>query len=410
MPVCPINAPRILFVHEHLGAFGGAEVNIILTAEELKARGYQIGLLYERGTGKDESTWEALFSPIYPMATTSPEEALAGYSPDLIYLHNPGDLRVLESLVQSGRPVVRMVHDHSMYCMRGYKYNYFTRHICNHPASFRCVFPCLASIVRNPKGPFPLKLSSLRAKKREIALNRLCNSLVVYSEYSRQELVRNGFDPARIHVHVPIRCEGDSAPWSRFGPGNLVLFAGQIIRGKGVDMLLRALSQVRVPFQAVIMGDGNHRGACEKLSVRLGLKDRVRFTGYLPPAQSRDHYLGASVLAVSSLWPEPFGMVGPEAMRYGLPVVAFDAGGINEWLTNGENGYLVRWAETGEFAARIEQLLMNKDLARELGRNGRDRVNRVYSSRHQVNVLEGLFNSLLANNSETKEIFPAIGL
>jgi glycosyltransferase involved in cell wall biosynthesis len=408
MPVCPINAPRILFVHEHLGAFGGAEVNIALTAAELRTRGYEVGLLYDRTTGKDESAWRSLFSPIYQAGSSDPEQVVAGYSPDIIYVHNPGKTQVLESLLKSRRPVVRMVHDHSMYCMRGYKYNYFTRHICTHAASFRCVFPCLASVVRNPSGPVPIKFSSLRAKKREIALNRRCDSLVVYSDYSRQELIRNGFDPERIHIHAPIRCEGDAAPWSRFSAENLILFAGQIIRGKGVDMLLKALARIKVPFHAVIMGDGNHRKKCEKLAQALGLADRVQFTGYVPPGESREFYLRASVLAVSSLWPEPFGMVGPEAMRYGLPVVAFDAGGISEWLINGENGYLVPWAETGEFATRIEQLLMNKDLARELGRNGRDRVNRVYNVRHQVNVLEALFNSLLAVKSEPKGISPAI--
>lgn len=408
MPACPINVPRILFVHEHLGAIGGAEVNIALTAAELRARGYEVALLYDRTTGKDESTWRGLFSPIYRVGTENPEQVVASYSPDIIYVHNPGKTQVLESLLMSGRPVVRMVHDHSMYCMRGYKYNYFTRNVCTRATSFRCVFPCLASVVRNPSGPFPIKFSSLRAKKREIALNRQCDNLVVYSDYSRQELVRNGFDPERIHIYTPIRCEGDAAPWSRFSAENLILFAGQIIRGKGVDMLLKALARVRAPFHAVIMGDGNHRTKCEKLAKTLGLADRVQFTGYVPPGESREFYLRASVLAVSSLWPEPFGMVGPEAMRYGLPVVAFDAGGISEWLINGENGYLVPWADTGEFAARIEQLLMNKDLARELGRNGRERVNRVYNARHQVNVLEALFSSLLAVKSETKGISPAI--
>src|SRR5262249_45977008 len=42
-----------------------------------------------------------------------------------------------------------------------------------------------------------------------------------------------------------------------------------------------------------------------------------------------------------SVWPEPFGLVGLEAAAFGVPAIAFDVGGIREWLTPGENGYLV---------------------------------------------------------------------
>ena len=57
-------------------------------------------------------------------------------------------------------------------------------------------------------------------------------------------------------------------------------------------------------------------------------------------------------------------------MCHGLPVVAFDAGGIREWLFDGENGFLVPWKDTDRFAERIEQLLRDKELARRLGRRG----------------------------------------
>ncbi len=409
--MCQINhAPRILFVHEHFGAFGGAEANIRITAGELKRRGYKLGLLYARATGKDAEAWRGLFDEVFHLPKSGVTRGVQAFNPSLIYLHNLGDLTQLEELLGCGLPVVRMVHDHSMYCLRTYKYNYFTRRICKKPASLQCIFPCLASVVRNPGGSFPIKWASLRAKQREIALNRQCDQFVVYSDYSRQELIRNGFDPGRIHVHVPIPCEGEKAPLSTFSQANIILFAGQIIRGKGVDVLLQSLSKVRTPFQAIILGEGNHRARCERLAQRLGLADRVTFKGYVSPDQISGFYLQASVFAVSSLWPEPFGMVGPEAMRYGLPVVAFDAGGIGEWLINGENGYLVTWGNTDEYAARIDELLQNKDLGRALGRNGRDRVNRVYDSRHQVNVLEGLFGSLMSVPRNRSEKIPAFSI
>ena len=125
--------------------------------------------------------------------------------------------------------------------------------------------------------------------------------------------------------------------------------------------------------------------------VALGLSQQVRFTGYLPPAELEKLYLEASLFAFSSVWPEPFGMAGPEAMRFGLPVVGFDTGAVREWLINGENGFLVPWGDTATFAARMQQLLEDKRLAQHLGLNGRFRVNREYSAARQIDGLEQLF-------------------
>jgi glycosyltransferase involved in cell wall biosynthesis len=287
-----------------------------------------------------------------------------------------------------------MVHDHEMYCLRQYKYNPVTRAICTRSASGFCIFPCLAPLSRNRAGGFPVKWASYADRQREMQLSRQCDRLIVYSEYSKAELVGNGFDADRIHLHVPIRCWGSNGPVSSFSDRNLLLFAGQIIRGKGVDILLKALSKTTVPFECLILGDGSHRPYCEQLSKKLGLQNRVKFAGYVPHDQMREFYLEASVFAMPSVWPEPFGMAGPEAMRYGIPVVAFNAGGIREWLHNGENGFLAPWMDADAFAARLQLLLSNKALARALGRTGMAEVNRVYDSRSQVNRLEHLFRDL----------------
>ena len=164
---------------------------------------------------------------------------------------------------------------------------------------------------------------------------------------------------------------------------------------RGVDLLLQALAQVEAPFECVIVGQGNHRASCERLAAKLGLADRVQFRGFIPSDQLKDLYLETSVFVVPSVWPEPFGLVGPEAMRYGLPVVAFDAGGIPEWLTDGENGRLVPSMDTGRFAACIDELLSNKQLARETGLRGMERVNHTYDCARQVDILESLFERVL---------------
>ena len=130
---------------------------------------------------------------------------------------------------------------------------------------------------------------------------------------------------------------------------------------------------------------------CEKLSHKLGLADRVFFKGFVSPDEIAIFYRECSVVAVSSVWPEPFGAVGLEAMRFGLPVVAFDAGGIREWLTNGHNGFLVPWMDRAAFAARVEELLGDKALARQMGERGRQLVAEQYDFSKYISGLENLF-------------------
>jgi glycosyltransferase involved in cell wall biosynthesis len=117
----------------------------------------------------------------------------------------------------------------------------------------------------------------------------------------------------------------------------------------------------------------------------------VHFKGYVPPEEIHDCYREASVVVMSSIWPEPFGAAGLEGMRFGLPVVAFDAGGIKEWLTNNFNGFLVPWMDRATFAARIEQLLRDKKLARGLGERGRQLVAGTFSFVKYVDGLETTF-------------------
>mgnify|MGYP001346108788 CR=1 FL=1 len=376
----------------------GAEVNLYLTAVELKARGHDVAILHGPGTGKDESRWNELFESRFAPGSSGGDavrNAVVRFHPDAIYIHKMAELSVLKALVASEIPVVRMVHDHDLYCMRSYKYFPLSRKICSGAAGWRCVFPCGAVIARNRGGRFPFRWMSFSAKRRELELNRRFARMVVATDFMRTELLRNGFHPARIEVHAPVPRSTETHPQSTFSSRNRILYTGQIIRGKGVDVLLEALTRVRSSFECIIVGDGSHRAHCEQLAQKLGLGDRVQFTGYVPSDKVAEFYGDASVAVVSSVWPEPFGAVGLEAMRFGVPVVAFDAGGIREWLFDGQNGFLVPWMDRNTFAQRIDQLLTDKDLARRMGENGRRIARERFGFEQYIDGLERMFARLV---------------
>ena len=78
-------------------------------------------------------------------------------------------------------------------------------------------------------------------------------------------------------------------------------------------------------------------------------------------------------------------------MHHGLPVVAFDAGGINEWLLDGQNGFLAPWMDRAQFAERIDRLLADKSLARELGARGRQLLRDKFNFDRYISGLEEMF-------------------
>jgi glycosyltransferase involved in cell wall biosynthesis len=388
---------KILFVHERFGALGGAEANAVITARELKSRGHTPAILHGPSTERSTDKWEEVFKTRYALTSNTAQatlKALRDFQPDVVYVHKMADLDVIETLVESGLPLVRMVHDHDIYCMRSYKYSYFSRKICTRAASPYCVFGCGAFVARNHEGGFPLKYISYNDKKREIALNQKFDRMLVVTKFMREELLKNGFDPRKIEIHPPVPPSGDPNLRSTFSDRNLIIYAGQIIRGKGVDILIESLAQVEAPFECIILGDGSHRPYCEKLVKRLGLSDRVRFKGFVPQEELKTYYRECSVVAVSSVWPEPIATIGLEVLRYALPVVAFDAGGINDWLIDNHNGFLVPWMDRIAYARALERLLRDKNLAREMGLKGHKLVSEQYSFDGYIEGLEDLFERL----------------
>jgi glycosyltransferase involved in cell wall biosynthesis len=390
---------KLLFVHERFGALAGAEANAHITATELKRRGHIIGIIHGSSTGKGENIWQETFSKRFSLSergnATKVRAALDFFQPDIVYVHKMADLEVIRALVNSNVPLVRMVHDHDIYCMRSYKYHPLTRKICTKAAGLNCVFPCGAFVTRNHDKGFPLKFVSYSDKKQEIFLNQQFDRMIVVTNYMKDELLRNGFRPNQIEIHPPVPRMGDPDLKSTFSDRNLIVYAGQIIRGKGVDILLQSLARLTVPFECIILGDGSHRPACEKLSKKLKLNDRVHFMGFVPQEELKNFYRECTVVAISSVWPEPFATIGMEAMRYGLPVVAFDAGGIKDWLIDGQNGFLVPWMDRDKFAKGLEQLLKNKSLAREMGERGHRMVDENYSFSEYILGLEKTFQKVI---------------
>jgi glycosyltransferase involved in cell wall biosynthesis len=183
----------------------------------------------------------------------------------------------------------------------------------------------------------------------------------------RNCLAANGFASESIEV-LPYYCRSAAGAEPE---GKYVLFAGRVIRQKGIPELLAAAAHFPEGVGLLVAGEGEYSGEARALAERSGLGGRVRFLGRLSPEELGARYAGCLVVAVPSTWGEPFGIIGIEAMANGKPVVAFDVGGIGEWLKDGRNGFLVPRGDAMALAGKISLLCGDRQLRLRFGQEGR---------------------------------------
>lgn len=141
-----------------------------------------------------------------------------------------------------------------------------------------------------------------------------------------------------------------------------VVFAGRVIREKGVQTLLEALAILRGRgrrYTATIIGRGNHLEEFRAMSARLGLDEQVEFAGVKFGEEFARLLNRHVVMAVPSVWDEPFGTVAAEGIACGCVVVASDSGGLPD--TVGPCGVIFPRGDAGALADRLEELLEHRD-------------------------------------------------
>lgn len=145
-----------------------------------------------------------------------------------------------------------------------------------------------------------------------------------------------------------------------------ILFIGNLIPIKGVDILLNAFAQIPGDhIHLLIAGSGHERSRYEAMTSLLGLSSRVTFVGRI------DHdlvpiWLSAADIFVLPSRSEGFPTVIPEAMMCGIPIVATDVGGVAEAVDNGRTGLLIQSEDIDSLASALKKLIENEHIRRSL--------------------------------------------
>jgi glycosyltransferase involved in cell wall biosynthesis len=222
--------------------------------------------------------------------------------------------------------------------------------------------------------------------------------IIANSEATRAALLAEGIESVEV-IWNGVPMSGRKASISGVPT---VVYAGRLVREKGVDVLVRAFECVhkQIPHaKLIIAGIGPDKTVLEKLIQDLGLKETVRMVGHLNRSDLEEESTAAWVQAVPSRWAEPFGLVAAEAMMQGRAVVASATGGLQEIVEHGSTGFLIPPDNPEALAEKLSVLLQDRRLAETMGEAAQRVAQIRLSLTRQVDEFVGVYEQLVARPS-----------
>jgi glycosyltransferase involved in cell wall biosynthesis len=386
---------RILLANDGVGDAGGVQAYLDKITAALEVGGHTVALAYCTDSGRAVPPGR-LLERFHVRAKGRAEalEAIRRWQPAVCFSHNMHDLAVDRSL-QAIAPVVKFMHGYFGTCISGLKMHEFPTPI----ACDRVFGPACAALYLPRRcgrlGITPL-VSGWRWAQSQRSMFDGYAAIVVASDHMKREYVRHGCDAGRVHVN-PLFPTNEIDPVTSPVPSEPhVAFLGRMTKLKGGEVLIAAVreagQQLGRAIQLTMMGDGPQRQEWEALASRLNVA--ATFTGWLNGADRWTRLRRASVVALPSVWPEPFGLVGLEAGALGVPAIAVDVGGVRQWLRPGVNGVAV----SGPVSARslggaLASLLRDRTTLTAL-RAGARQVAREMTVASHIERLERVFGGL----------------
>lgn len=351
-----------MFTSSFLPTIGGLQYQVKWLAEELARQGVELFLLtphnssaYLEPCGEFPRNISLNFSKNYIHNTINLRRAIYDIKPDIIHVHStfPDAFMVMISRRSRRKktPLLITSHGVDIAVIKEFRYGYRLNPIASVAIRLVLKFCDKHVVPSDAMVKFAIEAGSNREKtvkipngippRREIAKEEVENIREKYSiQDKRSILTLSGMRPI-----------------------------------KGLEYLVRALPVVlkKHNVHLLMACKGEYETHIKDLIEKFNLSKRITFLGFVSGDEKLALLKACDIFCIPSVF-ESFGIVILEAMQYGKPVVASEAGGIPEIIENGKNGLLVPPKEFKRLANAICLLLDDENLRRGLGENAEKSV------------------------------------
>jgi glycosyltransferase involved in cell wall biosynthesis len=265
------------------------------------------------------------------------DDLVLSFRPDVIHVHNVMNPLVLE-WAAARKGAILTLQDHRSLCPTRGKWT-LSGEVCRRPMSREVCASCFRD------SAYFEEVLAL-TERRLAAVRKL--QVSVLSRYMREELVAAGVPATSVHV-VPPFVHGLDPDAAADGPA-CVLFVGRLVEAKGVREAVKAWRRSGVALPLVLAGTGPLRAELEAQAAAEKVGPALEVLGWVERDRLSALYQRARAVLFPSRWQEPFGIVGIEALSFGVPVVGWESGGVGEWHPGPG---LVRWGDTPALARAL---------------------------------------------------------
>lgn len=243
--------------------------------------------------------------------------------------------------------------------------------------------------------PFPTNIKQ-RIKQQFYRLEDIIDHFIIPSKHYYQLLAKNK-QPNIYYIPHFINLKN----W-RYNPvintKKQLLFVGRLEREKGVFLLLNTLAALvkeDADYQLTMVGEGKERQKIDQQINSLDIVNNVRVIGFKTGKALSNYYQQATLLIVPSLKKELFGLVGIEAQASGLPVIASDLAGMQEWCIHHQTGMTFKAKHGKQLQQQIQKVIADTRLQEKLIRNAYQFVINNFSQEKAMNQLLDLYKTII---------------
>lgn len=390
---------NVLHINQSYKIRGGAEVYVHQLQDLLpqyNVSSFFIAVSEPDGANRFEISGEDIF--FSHQSKKDVELFLANYlednSIDLIHIHSVSNKSLVKFCLDK-KPVIRSMHEPRIFCPGRQKFFLKSETICQKSFGLHCCFHAYTEKCQDSRIPSEVIKSYSNVKFEIDYAAKKYKYIIAMSDYIRREAVLAGIPEQSIIVNpyfTPVEEVFNEEVYKKETVKHIV-FVGRLHPSKGIHTLIRSLKNILKDQNNVfldIIGDGLFKN--ELLSIILEENipsEKIIFHGWLSHSDTLQEIKNAYIVAFPSIYPEAFGIVGIEAMMYGKPVVAFDAGGVSTWLQNDVTGFLVDVKDEKMFEGKVNSLLQNEILYRKLSLNARKiALEKFIPNIHLTNLVE----------------------